>query len=244
MLLIRISKGIVLAIPFMFFLDIRYLPAVFIFCYMVVEDYESQLIDMMLVAVTCLYLIMIGFMTGDAPDIKINIIKTISGMYMLMHGIRNLTAESIIPTKVHTMEGIYSLTVNKNTHMAFLPAVYCSILTWFLTEKYILHIPLLFDYSNQSVVISDLLLFTAALVYIAGLIYHYGILRNSLKRNQIIRYKLGDGDVYAVPVISIIGTGTLLSACSILWLATIYIIAAYILGRIIMLYRSNKKNRR
>lgn len=238
----RILLSLVLAIPFILLGEVLYLPAFLIFNYMVAEDYDSQLVDMRLLLLLGVCIILIEISAGpitDKPYFKY--IFTPVYMYIFLQGMRNFTATIMdSPKKADELEsqavpgeiGSASntdISQNIDVTMPFLPAFYAGLLTMLVINKLGGGITLNIYHMQM---LSGFLEILSMAVWVAGFA-RIRCLKLNLKPAQEIHYQLGDGDVYVIPILSML-IGSLINTYFVLWMASIYIIISHILRKYIL----------
>lgn len=226
----RIFLSLLLTIPFIFVCEILYLPAVLIFNHMVVEDYESQLIDMSVLALLGVYIILLEICVGPTTDKHIfKYILTPLCIWMFLHGLRNFTARKVSKIVDDNTACPYSVEAGKDITMPFLPAIYAGLLTVLIINKFDGGItPAMY----QMLTVSECWELLSLAMYMLGCGYMVRLKLN-LTATQEIHYQLGDGDVYVVPVLSMM-LGSLTDTYVMLWLAAVYIIIGYAIRKYIL----------
>lgn len=226
----RMFLSLLLTIPFIFVCEILYLPAILIFNYMVVEDYESQLIDMSVLALLGAYIILLEICAGPTTDKHIfEYILTPLCTWMFLHGMRNFTARKVAKIEGENTACKSSGEASKVITMPFLPSLYAGLLTVFVIKRFAGGInPNMY----QMLTLSACCELLSLAMYLLGCAYIFSLKLN-LKSTQEIQYQLGDGDVYVVPVLSMM-VGSLTDTYALLWLATIYIVLGYAIRKYIL----------
>lgn len=238
----RILLSLLLTIPFIFLGEVLYLPAFLVFNYMVAEDYESQLIDMRLLSLLAIYIIGVEICVGPTTDKRFfKYVLTPLSMWMFLQGIRNFTATIIdslrktdeekpqaVPDDIELTNNTDDLK-NDEVTMPFLPAFYAGLLTVLIINEFWSGIT-----SNMYNMLSLLgfLEFLSIAIWILGYVRMF-LLKLKLTPVQEIHYQIGDGDVYVIPVLSMI-ISSLINTYFILWLAAVYIVIGYAIRKYIL----------